>query len=50
LLANPIHAVYRNDDSGSPTELVVMKAKVLMLQKWFNLYDPQAEKHCILLG
>jgi transposase, IS5 family len=44
LLAKPIRAVYRNDDGGSPAEPVVMMVKILMLQKWFNLSDPQAEE------
>jgi IS5 family transposase len=43
-LAKPIRAVYRNADGGSPAEPVVMMLKVLMLQKWFNLSDPQAEE------
>jgi len=43
-LARPIRAVYRNDDGGSPAEPVVMMVKILMLQKWFNLSDPQAEE------
>jgi transposase, IS5 family len=44
LLATPIRAVYRNDDGGSPAEPVAMMVKILMLQKWFNLSDPQAEE------
>jgi transposase, IS5 family len=43
-LAKPIRAVYRNADGGSPAEPVVMMLKILMLQKWFNLSDPQAEE------
>src|SRR5271154_7022059 len=43
-LAKPIRAVYRNADGGSAAEPVVMMVKILMLQKWFNLSDPQAEE------
>src|SRR5271170_7583921 len=43
-LAKPIRAIYRNADGGSPAEPVVMMIKILMLQKWFNLSDPQAEE------
>src|SRR5271156_5877499 len=43
-LAKPIRAVYRNADGGPPAEPVVMMIKILMLQKWFNLSDPQAEE------
>jgi len=34
--------VYRNDDGGAPAEPAVLMLKILMLQKWFNLSDPQA--------
>jgi transposase, IS5 family len=43
-LARPIRKVYRNADGGAPAEPVVMMVKILMLQKWFNLSDPQAEE------
>jgi IS5 family transposase len=43
-LAKPIRAVYRNDDGGAPAEPVILMLKILMLQKWFNLSDPQAEE------
>src|SRR5271168_1394408 len=43
-LAKPIRAIYRNADGGSTAEPVVMMIKILMLQKWFNLSDPQAEE------
>lgn len=43
-LARPVRAVYRNDDGGAPAEPAVMMLKVVMLQKWFNLSDPQAEE------
>jgi IS5 family transposase len=43
-LAKPIRAVYRNDDGGAPAEPAIMMLKILMLQKWFNLSDPQAEE------
>ena len=43
-LAKPIRVIYRNADGGSPAEPVVMMIKILMLQKWFNLSDPQAEE------
>jgi IS5 family transposase len=43
-LAKPIRAVYRNDDGGAPAEPVVMMLKIVLLQKWFHLSDPQAEE------
>jgi IS5 family transposase len=43
-LAKPVRAVYRNDDGGAPAEPVILMLKILMLQKWFNLSDPQAEE------
>jgi IS5 family transposase len=43
-LARPIREVYRNDDGGAPAEPAVRMLKILMLQKWFNLSDPQAEE------
>jgi IS5 family transposase len=43
-LAKPIRAVYRNADGGAPAEPVVMMIKIVLLQKWFNLSDPQAEE------
>jgi transposase, IS5 family len=43
-LAKPVRAVYRNDDGGAPAEPAVMMLKIVMLQKWFNLSDPQAEE------
>jgi IS5 family transposase len=43
-LAKPIRAVYRNDDGGAPAEPVVTMLKIVLLQKWFNLSDPQAEE------
>lgn len=44
LLARPIRAIYHNADGGSPAQPVVRMLKILMLQKWFNLSDPQAEE------
>lgn len=44
LLARPVRAMYRNDDGGAPAEPAVMMLKILLLQKWFNLSDPQAEE------
>jgi transposase, IS5 family len=43
-LAAPLRKLYRNDDGGSPAEPVVMMVRIVMLQKWFNLSDPQAEE------
>lgn len=43
-LAKPIRAVYRNDDGGAPAQPAVMMLKIVLLQKWFNLSDPQAEE------
>jgi IS5 family transposase len=43
-LAKPVRAVYRNADGGAPAEPVVMMIKIVLLQKWFNLSDPQAEE------
>jgi IS5 family transposase len=43
-LAKPVRTVYRNADGGAPAEPVVMMIKIVMLQKWFNLSDPQAEE------
>lgn len=43
-LAKPVRCVYRNADGGAAAEPVVMMLKILMLQKWFNLSDPQAEE------
>jgi IS5 family transposase len=43
-LAKPIRVVYRNDDGGAPAEPAVMMLKIVLLQKWFNLSDPQAEE------
>ncbi len=43
-LAKPVRAVYRNDDGGAPAEPAVMMLKIVLLQKWFNLSDPQAEE------
>jgi IS5 family transposase len=43
-LAKPVRAVYRNADGGAPAEPVVRMIKIVLLQKWFNLSDPQAEE------
>jgi IS5 family transposase len=43
-LAKPIRKLYHNDDGGAPAEPVVMMLKIVLLQKWFNLSDPQAEE------
>jgi transposase, IS5 family len=43
-LAKPIRKVYRNADGGAPAEPIVMMIKIILLQKWFNLSDPQAEE------
>jgi IS5 family transposase len=43
-LAKPIRAVYRNADGGAPAVPAVMMLKIVMLQKWFHLSDPQAEE------
>ena len=43
-LAKPLRAVYRNADGGAPAGSAVMMLKTVMLQKWFNLSDPQAEE------
>ena len=43
-LAHPVRKIYRNDDGGAPAEPAVLMLKILMLQKWFNLSDPQAEE------
>src|SRR5450432_3301136 len=43
-LAKPVRAVYRNADGGAPAEPVIMMIKIILLQKWFNLSDPQAEE------
>jgi len=43
-LAKPVRAIYLNDDGGAPAEPAVMMLKIVMLQKWFNLSDPQAEE------
>jgi len=43
-LAVPLRKLYRNDAAGAPAEPVVRMLKILMLQKWFNLSDPQAQE------
>ena len=43
-LAKPVRAIYRNDEGGAPAEPAVMMIKIILLQKWFNLSDPQAEE------
>jgi IS5 family transposase len=43
-LAKPIRKLYRNESAGAPAEPVVLMLKIMMLQKWFNLSDPQAEE------
>lgn len=43
-LAGPIRRLYRNDDGGAPAEPAVRMLKIVLLQKWFNLSDPQAEE------
>jgi IS5 family transposase len=43
-LARPVRSIYRNDDGGAPAEPAVLMLKIVMLQKWFNLSDPQAEE------
>jgi IS5 family transposase len=43
-LAEPVRRLYRNDAGGAPAEPVVLMLKILMLQKWFNLSDPQAQE------
>lgn len=45
LLAALIRPVYRNNTQkgGRPNVPVIMMLKVIFLQKWFNLSDPQAE-------
>ena len=43
-LAKPIRAVYRNADGGAPAMPAVRMLKIVMLQKWFHLSDPQAEE------
>jgi len=43
-LAKPVRAVYRNTDGGAPAVPAVMMLKIVMLQKWFHLSDPQAEE------
>jgi IS5 family transposase len=43
-LAKPIRKVYRNAEGGAPAEPVIMMIKIILLQKWFNLSDPQAEE------
>jgi IS5 family transposase len=43
-LARPIRKLYRNDDGGAPAEPAVRMLKIVLLQKWFNLSDPQAEE------
>jgi IS5 family transposase len=43
-LATPVRRLYRNDHGGNPAGPVVMMLKILLLQKWFNLSDPQAQE------
>lgn len=43
-LAKPIRRLYRNDEGGAPAEPVIRMLKIVLLQKWFNLSDPQAEE------
>jgi IS5 family transposase len=43
-MAQPVRAVYRNADGGAPAVPAVMMLKIVMLQKWFHLSDPQAEE------
>lgn len=43
-LAKPIRKVYRNADGGAPAEPIILMVKIILLQKWFNLSDPQAEE------
>ena len=43
-LSKPIRKLYHNDDGGAPAEPVMMMLKIVLLQKWFNLSDPQAEE------
>ena len=43
-MAKPVRAVYRNADRGAPAVPAVMMLKIVMLQKWFHLSDPQAEE------
>jgi transposase, IS5 family len=45
-LAEPLHDMYRNNDSGGGASNwpVVMMIKCIMLQKWFNLSDPMLEE------
>lgn len=43
-LATPVRRLYHNDHGGNPAGPVVMMLKILLLQKWFNLSDPQAEE------
>jgi IS5 family transposase len=43
-LSKPIRKLYRNDDGGAPAEPAIMMLKIVLLQKWFNLSDPQAEE------
>jgi IS5 family transposase len=43
-LAKPIRKLYHNDDGGAPAEPAILMLKIVLLQKWFNLSDPQAEE------
>jgi len=43
-LAKPIRKLYHNDEGGAPAEPVIRMLKIVLLQKWFNLSDPQAEE------
>lgn len=43
-LAKPVRKLYRNQAAGAPAEPVVLMLKIVMLQKWFNLSDPQAQE------
>jgi IS5 family transposase len=43
-LAKPVRAIYRNADGGAPAVPAVMMLKIVLLQKWFHLSDPQAEE------
>jgi transposase len=44
LPALPVRAAYRNADGGAPAAPAVMMLKIVLLQKWFKLSDPQAEE------
>lgn len=43
-MARPVRKLYRNDEGGAPAQPPVMMVKILMLQKWFGLSDPQMEE------